>query len=70
MGDHSLPTVSHVVVVLGLVYVNDPWGYTLEPLMPDRSKVIYQTKRETAVHAVGGRSNSLPGRVCSYDDDQ
>ena len=30
----------HVVVEVGLVSVNDPWGYAEEPLMlmPDRSK--------------------------------
>ena len=38
----------HVVVVVGLVCVNDPWGYAVEPLMPDRAKVntgFYATRR-------------------------
>ena len=34
----------HVVIVVGLVCVNNPWGYAVEPLMPDRSKVRVQTK--------------------------
>ena len=29
----------HVVVVIELVCVNDPWGYPVVQLMPDRSKV-------------------------------
>ena len=29
----------HVVVVVELVCVSDPWSYAAEPLMPDRSKV-------------------------------
>ena len=41
----------HVVVVVRLVCVNDPWGYVVEPLMPDRSKVRCQTKRDTGVYA-------------------
>ena len=40
---------AHVVVVVGLVCFNDPWGYTVEPLMPDRSRVSFQTKRDTGV---------------------
>ena len=53
----------HVVVVVGLVCFYDPWGYAVEPLMPDRSKLRRQTKRNT--RADGG--GSLSGRVCSSD---
>ena len=35
------------VVVAGLVCFDDPWGYAIEPLMPD--KVRLRTKRDTAV---------------------
>ena len=48
------PDCVHVVVVVGLVCLNDLWGYTLEPLMPGRSKVRFQTKRDTGVYAVRG----------------
>ena len=44
----------HVAVVLGLVCVNDPWGYAVETLMPDRSKMRRQTKRDTGVYAASG----------------
>ena len=37
----------HVVVVVGLVCFDDPWGYAVEPLMPDRSYVRFWTERET-----------------------
>ena len=37
----------HVAVVVGLVCFDDPWGYAVEPLMPDRSKVRFQFKRDT-----------------------
>ena len=36
---------SHAVVVVGFVCFDDPWGYAVGPLMPDRSKVRFQTKR-------------------------
>ena len=42
---------AHVVIVVGLVWVNDPLGYAVEPLMPDRSKVRFQIKRDTGVYA-------------------
>ena len=35
----------HVVVAIGLERLNDLWGYAVEPLMPDRFKVRFQTKR-------------------------
>ena len=50
-----------VVVVVGLVCVNDPWGNAVEPLMPDRSKMRSQTKRDTGVYAARGRRNSGRG---------
>ena len=40
----------HVIVVEGLVCVSDPWGYSVEPLMPDRTKVRRQTKRDKEVY--------------------
>ena len=45
----------HVVVVVRFVCVNDPWSYALELLMPDRSKVKLQTKRDTGVFTARGR---------------
>ena len=48
----------HVVVVVGLVCANDPWGYAVEPLMPVRSKVRRQTKWDTGVYAARGRWRS------------
>ena len=50
-----LPTVS-VVIVVGLMCFDDPWGYAVEPLMPDRFQVRFQTKRDTGVYTVRGRS--------------
>ena len=48
----------HVVVVLGLsvgrMCFDDTWGYAWRPLMPDGSKVRFQTKRDTRVYVVGG----------------
>ena len=29
-------------VVVGLVYFEDPWGYAVDPLMPDRPEVRFQ----------------------------
>ena len=46
----------HVVVVMGFERFNDLSGYTVEPLMPDRSKVRFQTKGDTGVYAVRGWS--------------
>ena len=57
----------HVVVVAGFVCVNDPCGYAVEPLMPDRSKVRRQTKRDTEVYPCAIGRSSLPRRVCSSD---
>ena len=31
----------HVVVVVGLLCFDDPWGYVVEPLMPDRPMVRF-----------------------------
>ena len=50
-----------VVVVVGLVCFDDLWGYVDEPLMPDRSKVRFQTKRDTGVYAVRGWSRLASG---------
>ena len=40
----SLALCFHVVVVVELERFNDIWGYAVEPLMPDQSKVTFQTK--------------------------
>ena len=40
------------VVVIGLERFS--WGYAVEPLMPDRSKVRRQTKRDTGAYAMRG----------------
>ena len=54
----------HVVAVVRLVCFNDPLS-----LMPDRSKVIFQTKRNTEVFTPCGDCwGSLPGRVLSSDE--
>ena len=50
-----------------LVRVSDPWGYAVESLMPDRSKVRRQTKQDTGVYAAGGWWTFASGRVCSSD---
>ena len=63
----------HVVVVVGLVCVNDPWGYAVEPLMPDRSKMRRQIKRDTGVYAARGRWSFASGtrlvirRACAIE---
>ena len=69
-------TVSpHVVVVVGLVCFNDPWGYAVEPLMADRSKVRCQTKRDTGVYALHERlgfafgTRLLIRRVCASEPE-
>ena len=41
------PTVPHVVVVVGLECFNDLWDNAVEPLMSDRSKIKFQTKKDT-----------------------
>ena len=38
--------------MVGLERVIDHWGYTVEPLMPDRPKVRDQTKRERGLRRV------------------
>ena len=45
-----------LVVVVGLECFSDLWGYTVKPLMPDRSKVTFQTNKDTGVYAVCGYS--------------
>ena len=57
---HPCRLCLHVVIVVGLVCFGDPWGYAVEALIPDRSKVRFHTK------CADGRG-SLPGRVCSSD---
>ena len=48
--------------------INDPWSYVVvEPIMPDRSKVRRQTKRDTGVTPRVDSGGFLPGRVCSSD---
>ena len=42
--------------MVGLERFNDLYDYTVEPLMPDRPKVKFQTKRDTGVYAVRGWS--------------
>ena len=65
----------HDVVVVGLVYVNGPWGYAVEPLMPDSSKVRRQTKRDTGVYAARGRLRFASGtrlftrRACASEPE-
>ena len=50
-------------------------GYAVEPLMPDRSKVRFQTKRDTGVCAVRGRSRFASGtcllirRACASEPE-
>ena len=51
----------HVVVVVGLVCSDDPWGYAVEPLIPDKSKVKFHTKRDKGLYAVRGRSRFASG---------
>ena len=42
--------------MVGLVRFDNLWGYAVEPLIPDRPKVRFHTKRNTGVYAVGGWS--------------
>ena len=42
-------------------------GYAVEPLVADRSKVRFQTMRDTGVYDVRGRAGFASGRVCSSD---
>ena len=48
--------MSHVVIVVGLVCFVDPWGYAVEAHVPERSKVRFQTKWDTGVYTMRGRS--------------
>ena len=63
----------HVFALVGLVCINDPWSYALEPLMPDRSKVRCQSKWDTEVYAARGEwrfasgTRQLIRRVCTSD---
>ena len=50
-----------VVVVVVLERFSDLWGYAVEPLMPTRSKVRFQTKRGMGVYPVHGRSRFASG---------
>ena len=52
MGSVSLSTVPLIAVMVGLECFNDLWGYAVDPLMPVRSKVRFQTKRDTGVYTV------------------
>ena len=71
----SLLTVPHVVFVVGRVCFDDPWGYAVEPLVPDRSKMRLQTKRDTGVYAVCGRPSFASGtrllisRACTSEPE-
>ena len=47
-----LSSPADFVVMVGLESFNDLWGYAVEPLMPIRSKVKFQTKRNTGICAV------------------
>ena len=38
--------VTMLCLVVGLERFNDLWDYAVEPLIPDRSKVRFQTKRD------------------------
>jgi hypothetical protein len=55
---HYLPTegILYIDVVVGLAWSNDPESYDGGSYcpMPDRSKVMTQTKRDTLVLQVGG----------------
>ena len=63
----------HVIIVVGLERFSDFRGSAVEPLMPDRPKVKFQTKRDTAVYAVRRRSRFatktrlLTRRDCASD---
>ena len=52
---------THVVFVVGFVCFDAPWDYAVEPLMPDKSTVSIQTKRDTGVYAVRGRPRFASG---------
>ena len=56
----------HVVVAVGLLYFDDSRGYAVDPLMFDRSKVRFKTKRgRRGFTPCADDRNSLPERVCS-----
>ena len=64
---HTFPyrLCPHVVVMVALVCVNDPWGYAVKPLMPDRSKLKRRTRtvevrfRDASVYQVSSRGRAL-----------
>ena len=49
--------------MVGLQRFDDLWGYAVEPLMPDRPKVRFQTKRDTGVYAVPWTSFAFGTRL-------
>ena len=61
---HSCRLCPHVVVVVGLVYINDPWGYAVKPLM-----VRLQTERDSVVYAgrFASRTRLLTRRACASE---
>ena len=73
--DYPCRLCPHVVVVVGFVCVSDPWGYAVEPHMPDRSKVRRQTKRNAGVYAALGRWRIASGtrllirRACACEPE-
>ena len=77
LNPHNFPAdcVPDVVLVVGLVNADDLWGYAVEPLMPDRPKVTFQTKRDTGVYAVHGwsrfasRTRLLISRACASEPE-
>ena len=65
----------HFLVVVGFVCFDIAWSYAVEPLMPVRSKVIFQTKRDTGVYAARGRWRFASGmrlfirRACASEPE-
>ena len=59
----NLPTVPHIVVVVGLECFSDLWGYAGRAIHAwlDRIKVRFQNKKDTWVHAVRGGSRFTSG---------
>ena len=70
---HSLCRLCpHVVVVVGCEHFSDLWGYAVEPLMRDRPKVRFRTKRDTGVNAVrevASRTRLLIRRGVTPEED-
>jgi hypothetical protein len=55
LGYKSFRRYPYFDIVVGLVWSYDPKSYAMVgPPMPDRSRVITQTKRDTLVLQVGG----------------